>query len=262
MSAIVLDTETTGFVPGVDRVIELAILKYDTYEVLFHRRFNPGITIPEDAIRVHGITNADVANESGFSEFACEIASIVADAEAVIGYNVMFDRNMIVGEFKKLGESFVMPRWPTLVCAKRLWDMHEPKRNQMAAYRRFVDKAGFKGAHGALADVDACYAIVKHQLREFSLLDKPWHELDPEQKLWYGPTEHLIWNDGCLVVNFGKNKGTPAHVVDRSFWKWLCDKDFPEHVKQIADWMLHCAVGNDGDRYKLTEFARRQEAKL
>ncbi len=64
-----IDVETTGLKPSSDRVIELSILKIHTdgnREYKSHR-INPEIPIPANATDIHGITDADVAQDRSSS---------------------------------------------------------------------------------------------------------------------------------------------------------------------------------------------------
>ena len=62
---VFFDLETTGLDLKNDRIIELAFIKWTpTGDILEReRRFNPGMPIPPEATAVHGITDADVADE-------------------------------------------------------------------------------------------------------------------------------------------------------------------------------------------------------
>lgn len=263
--AIVLDCETTGFDPGKDRITELAIMSLDSGELLFHSYFNPEMSIPPEVIEITKITDEMVKYAPRFSSLAPRIADIIESAEAVIGYNVAFDRGMLCGEFRRLGDLMKNIRWPILVCAKRIWDVYEPKekRNLTNAFKRFVAAEGFEGAHGAIADTRATLEVFYMQRNLFGLHGKRWEELDPEQKSWFGPSNHIIWKDGILVANFGKNSGIPVHKIEQSFWRWVADKDFPNHVLKIADWMSTCyhSYPQNAD-IALAQWAKKEEATL
>ena len=68
MREIVFDTETTGFEPSEGhRLVEIgAIETIDRIPTgkVYHVYINPERSIPEDAIKVHGITN-EIMNEKG-----------------------------------------------------------------------------------------------------------------------------------------------------------------------------------------------------
>jgi DNA polymerase-3 subunit epsilon len=235
MTAIVLDTETTGLDPKTSRVLELAIVDWESGATLLHERFNPGEPIPPEVTKIHGITDADVAEAPSFTARAATIAQHVETAEALIGANPWFDVGMLRAEFERCG---VKVNFPRPVCVHRLWKIIEPKRDLQASYKRFVDRAGFSGAHSALADTLATRAILRAQLEEHvDFQGKAWAELDPAQSAWVGPSEHVIVDGDVLVLNFGKWKGTPMHRVDRSYLEWILRSDFPDHVKQICDYV-------------------------
>jgi DNA polymerase-3 subunit epsilon len=232
MTAIVLDTETTGLSRDTDRVIEVAIVPWEDGGSQFHARYNPGMPIPAEATRVHGISDDDVKNCHPFSKDAEILADIISTAEAVIGYNPFYDQGMLDAEFARCG---VTVKWPTIVCAKRVWDCYEPKeRNLMCAYRRFVNREGFNAAHSAMADTQACREVLRHQINYFGLHGVSWEDFDPERKLWWMDSHHVLIVDQTLMMNFGKWTGKPVRDVDHGFWRWLLDRDFPKHLLLLA----------------------------
>lgn len=66
---LVVDTETTGIDPRTNRVVDLGAAYFQGgHRQRLHRMLvNPGIPIPPAASAVHGISDAQVANEPGFS---------------------------------------------------------------------------------------------------------------------------------------------------------------------------------------------------
>lgn len=232
MSAIVLDTETTGLSKDTDRVLEVAVCDWKSGEG-YSKRFNPGMPIPAEATRVHGISDADVADCPPFSEHAAELHKTISEAEAVIGYNPWYDQGMIDAEMARCGLAPL--KWPILVCAKRTWDCYEPKdRDLMSAYRRFVNKNGFNAAHSATADTNATREVLMAQIEYFGLHDLPWEDFDPERKLWWMSSHHVLIIDQTLMMNFGKWTGKPVRDVDHGFWRWLLERDFPKHLLLLA----------------------------
>ena len=67
-----VDLETTGTSITQDRIIEISIVKLhpDGTRDIKTRRMNPTIPIPAAASEVHGIYDADVANEPTCKELA------------------------------------------------------------------------------------------------------------------------------------------------------------------------------------------------
>lgn len=76
---VFLDLETTGMDIVKDRIVEIALLKIhlDGREEELVQRLNPEIPVSEEAKRIHGISNEDVASEPTFKEVAKTIARFI-----------------------------------------------------------------------------------------------------------------------------------------------------------------------------------------
>ena len=259
---IVVDVETTGLDTSKDRIVELCVqYALDEGGPCVTQRFDPGCPIPADATAVHKITDADVADCPNWRAWMDTHATgktflnAVANAEAWVGYNPRFDAEMVTAEMRRIGRGEFRP--PLLICAQELWRTYEP-RTLENAYRRFVDEGGFDRAHAADADVAATAAVVRKQIETFNLDGKPIAEWIPGQSNWWGLTSHVVWtDDGELVVNFGKHKGTSVHLVDGGFWRWLLGKDFPQHVRELANAALDALFKIDGQSRGITAEQRR-----
>jgi DNA polymerase-3 subunit epsilon len=103
---VLFDTETTGLDPALgDRVVEVAAL-----ELLndlptgrhFHAVIDPERDIPEEVIRIHGITSAHVAGKPKFAEIADKLAEFFGDAR-LIAHNAPFDFGFLNAEFTRAG---------------------------------------------------------------------------------------------------------------------------------------------------------------
>ena len=96
--AIVIDCETTGFMPfRGDRIIELALVEIINGTPTgkhWHSYFKPDRKIPEDATNVNGITDEMVENAPEFHEKAHEIIDFIADAK-LIAHNMKFDLSFL-----------------------------------------------------------------------------------------------------------------------------------------------------------------------
>lgn len=236
------DTETTGVNDLVDRIIEIAFIKVDldnpdNDEILLDTYVNPEQDIPLEITEITKIDNDNVRDAPVFGDIAQIVEEIIDGMTVFLGYNPWFDQRMINSEERRLGKKL---DWPRLICCKRLWDVHEPRdsRHLTNAYKRFVHPDGFEGAHGALADSKATLDVLRAQLKEFGLADKPIEEWDPEQQVWWGPSQHVVWDGGELKINFGKHSGKSCHVVDTSYWRWISNSDFPTHVVEMAFFIM------------------------
>jgi DNA polymerase III epsilon subunit len=91
---IVLDTETTGLSIGQGhRIIEIGCLELVNRRLTgreYHRFLNPERHIDDGAVRIHGISNADLEGQPRFSDVADELIDFLRDSELVI-HNAEFD---------------------------------------------------------------------------------------------------------------------------------------------------------------------------
>ncbi|HSV70541.1 MAG TPA: DNA polymerase III subunit epsilon [Methylibium sp.] len=106
MSRIVfLDTETTGLSPeNGDRVIEIGCVEMLNRRLTGeHRHYylNPERRSHEDAVKIHGLTDAFLADKPKFVEIADELMAYLAGAEIVI-HNAAFDVGFLNAELARL----------------------------------------------------------------------------------------------------------------------------------------------------------------
>ena len=113
--AIILDTETTGFIQP--QVIELAyqILNNDFTEAdqgFYCQRFKPSKAIEEGAFKTHGI-NADSLKDMPACQRLLSHAPKILSADYIIGHNIDYDINAI-------NETTGEKRAFKTICTKRL----------------------------------------------------------------------------------------------------------------------------------------------
>ncbi len=95
-SIVVLDTETTGFSPRSDEVIELALLRVtaageaEEYDEFI--RLSPGKTLPGRITELTGITEQMLRGGVGKNEAACALAEMLGHGRTLVcAYNAQFD---------------------------------------------------------------------------------------------------------------------------------------------------------------------------
>lgn len=98
MREIVFDTETTGFDPEQgDRLVEIgAIETIDRIPTgkVYHVYINPEREIPQEAIRVHGITNEMVADKPLFADVVTDMLEFFGDSP-LVAHNAQFDMKFL-----------------------------------------------------------------------------------------------------------------------------------------------------------------------
>ena len=97
-----LDVETTGRDASVDRVVEIGIAVGRHGDVIarYNWLVNPGIPIPEEVSKIHGITDEMVADKPRFGAIAAEVAAALRGCVPA-AYNALFDRAFLMGEFSR-----------------------------------------------------------------------------------------------------------------------------------------------------------------
>jgi DNA polymerase-3 subunit epsilon len=103
---IVLDTETTGLSPVMgDRIVEIGgieLLNHIPTGRNIHIYLNPERDMPEEAFRVHGLSNEFLADKPKFAEKAQEFIDFIEDATLVI-HNAPFDMGFLDYELERIG---------------------------------------------------------------------------------------------------------------------------------------------------------------
>ncbi len=157
MRQIFFDTETTGLSPeNGDRLVEFACVEMENRRLTgrhLHRHVNPERSVPEEAVRIHGLTDAFLADKPKFAELVDELLEFVKGAEVII-HNASFDLGFLNEELRRLGR----PRFiehvgkvtDSLAMAR---EMFPGKANSLDALcrRLEVDNSG-RTFHGALLD--------------------------------------------------------------------------------------------------------------
>jgi DNA polymerase III subunit epsilon len=240
---VFFDLETTGLRVGIDRIVELAVIRLapggDVMEKV--RRFNPGIPIPAEATAVHGITDADVADKPPFSARARALARLLEPCD-LAGFNVRrFDLPMLLAEFQRAGIPFD-PRARRVVDVQMIYHREEPR--DLSAAVRFYLGRDLEDAHSALADIRATAAVLGAQLeryphlpRDLGGLDDYCDEIRPfqtEVDRWFGGEGE----GGALVFRRGKHQGRSLSEVvatQRDYLEWMLGlEDLDESVKAVV----------------------------
>lgn len=102
MKFIAFDLETTGFIPGVDRIVEIGAVRYvnDQVEAVFSTLVDPLMSIPPGASAVNGITDDMVSGKPKIEELLDPFAEFCEDC-IVVAHNAGFDVPFLATEIEK-----------------------------------------------------------------------------------------------------------------------------------------------------------------
>ena len=159
--SIVVDTETTGLLAGLDEILQLSIVDDDGI-ALYDGYFKPEChTSWDEAGQVNGISPEMVATSPSFKSELARINAIFQDCKEIIGYNTPFDISFLQASgvnipdtviFKDVMREFapIYGEW-----SEKHQSFKWQKLSVCAAYFKY--DWGSSNAHNSLSD---CYATL------------------------------------------------------------------------------------------------------
>ena len=205
MREIVFDTETTGlsFADG-DRLVEIGCVEmFNRVETgrSFHAYFHPERTMPAEAQRVHGLSDAFLADKPLFAHGVDALLEFLGDAP-LVAHNATFDFGFLNGELGRCGRPPIgMHRMvDTIVIART---RHPGAKHSLDALcsRYGIDRSA-RTFHGALLDAQ--------------LLAQVYVELTGGRQIGLGLVSETRVEDRPILVNAAPAVVRPARVFAAS----------------------------------------------
>lgn len=162
MREIILDTETTGLSPANgDKIVEIGCVELINHLPTgncFQKFLNPERDIPEEAIRIHGLTREFLKDKPVFSEIAEDFLEFIGDDTLII-HNADFDIKFLNAELAKAGfKPILMNRViDTLALARKKFPGVPTSLDALC--RRFNIDNSDRSLHGALLDSKLLAAV-------------------------------------------------------------------------------------------------------
>ncbi|MFN6947047.1 MAG: exonuclease domain-containing protein, partial [Cytophagaceae bacterium] len=118
----IVDIETTGGHASGNRIIEIAIFRFDGKKILdhYHTLINPELRLPGFITSLTGITDDMLKDAPTFAEVASEIQEYTANT-VFVAHNVNFDYTFIKSEFEALGEKFERSKLCTVRLSRKIF---------------------------------------------------------------------------------------------------------------------------------------------
>lgn len=222
---IFFDLETTGLDILSAKIIEFSAVKINNGDrENLHLLIDPGIPIPPESTKIHGIKDNDLIGKPSFFEVAAEINSFFQN-EIICGYNIRnYDIPLLNEEYYRINSEICFDNY-TVIDLFDIWTIMEP-RSLKGAVKRFcnVDADDF---HSAVNDVNYCIEVFQSMENVFnidsSVMEKI-SKLHAKEKtiLHYGKLKINMNQE--MVLNFGKYSGKTVREVfisDKSYFIWL-----------------------------------------
>jgi len=245
---VFFDIESTGLDITKDKIIEITILKLSTSgrKNTFTLRINPGIPIPSENSKIHGIYDKDVKNSPSFKKLGNQIKKLLYKCD-LVGFNILkFDLPILIEEFKNNKISFSINNI-NIIDVQKLYHLME-KRNLSSAYKFYCNKT-LKNSHSSFNDTMATYEIFLNQLKKYDnqeVFDLKGNKMGKISKNLYEINNTLnnnmidlegrfIMDNDDPVFNFGKYKGKKIKEIlkkNPGYFNWIIKGKFSNDTKE------------------------------
>jgi len=147
-AACLLDTETVDLQAAV---CEIAVIDAANGEKLLNTLVNPGMSISQEAFRIHGISDADVANAPTWPDVLPELLRITKSRK-IVAYNADYDLRVIRSNCHRYDLD------PGHLGDHRNWDCVMSRRSDWLRTSRWKPLGG---GHRALADCFSALDVLR-----------------------------------------------------------------------------------------------------
>jgi len=171
---ILLDVETTGLLRASERPLEdqpyiteiYALKRQGKKKLFFHSLIKPPIPIPEEVVKITGITDEMVKDAPSFAQIYVNLFQFYLGVNVLVGHNVSFDAGVLEYELKRIDRVTRFPWPPQWFCTVEQSFSIKGRRLKLSELYLMATGEEFKGAHRAREDVEAlavCYDWLQEQ---------------------------------------------------------------------------------------------------
>ncbi len=243
----VIDFETTGTDPQLDRITEVGVVKVRGGEILQtiscfvkqQRKIPPAIT------GLTGITN-EMLTFAPSEESVVEAIHGVTEDSVIVGHNVSFDLGFLKAAYERVGYEVENTRIDTLALARKLLSGEVPdfKLATLSHYLRLDHQPRHRAFDDALATVDLLHVLIERagtygcthidELYRLSKIDlaSVGSKLGMSTKLPHRPGVYFFKDSDGKVIYIGKSADLKARV--RSYFHSDSRHKTPKMLKQVA----------------------------
>lgn len=225
--AVVVDVETTGLDIEKDRIIELALRRFryapTGHIVEIGKAWSwgedPGQALPEDVIRLTGITDQDLIGRRIDDRMA---TNILSSASLIIAHNAAFDRPLIERRLPDLPQR----RW---ACSMNEIDWRAAGFEGRTLGWICTQAGWFFDAHRAEGDVDAVITLLMHE------------RTDGRSFMW--ELDESAWSESILIEAIGSAMSTKEVLRARGYrwdpkaklwWREVFERNFQDEEAWLA----------------------------
>ncbi len=165
---IAFDVETTGLSCFDDRIVELSAVLFENGQIKeeFTTLVNPGCTIPDSVIAIHGINDAMVQDAPDGStmlkQWNDQMHWMDDPTMIFVAHNAKFDMSFLAQTMQRAGYESELNYVDTLSVSRKFLNLPDYKLNTVANHYHIINPH----AHRAYADALTCGKIMWQLIQE------------------------------------------------------------------------------------------------
>ncbi|HDS31079.1 MAG TPA: WYL domain-containing protein, partial [Firmicutes bacterium] len=239
---ITFDTETTGLYPGFDALVEIAACRFLNGKAVdsFQTLINPERDIPDEVVKIHGITNEMVKDAPNSGEAIGKFFEFIKD-DPIFAHNAPFDERFISFACHKFQiKPPANPIYDTLQLTRRLFP--ELQSHGLAALTTVFD-IPHEVKHRGMPDVMGTRGVLEKCIERLAGQGiKSWKHF----MAWYGdPLTFLPDKYGLLVTLPIEYKALKNAIEKGGKLEIIYEDRTSKRTKRIVEPMgLFVAYGN------------------
>ena len=171
LSFVAFDIETTGLEPLLHRIVEIGGIKFRDNQVIesFDTLIDPQIPIPEDTVKIHGITDTMVKGKPTVEEVRPDFIAFIKDSVPV-AHNAPFDVSFLAYDISRLQlKTQPVPILDTCSLSRSLFPGFPSHSLQNLARQLHIVS---RIPHRALSDAEICMKLFNECIRKLGQPDK------------------------------------------------------------------------------------------
>lgn len=213
---VCFDCETTGLEPHNDRIIEIAVAKFNYKGIIesFETLIDPERIIPPNTIEIHHITNDMVAGKPKAAEVIPQILKMI-DNHILVGHGIQLDVGFVQEECKRSCIPCNLAKNPFLDTLRMARLYGETPVNSLQRLRQHFNIAE-EGAHRAMSDVIVNIEVFKYLAEGFTTTKELLQRMERPIAL--------------KVMPLGKYKGRSFSDIPLEYLQWAAHKDFDQDL--------------------------------
>lgn len=213
---VCLDCETTGLDANMDKIIEVAAVRFTIHEILAQCEtlIDPECEIPETSIAIHHISPEMVLGKPKIHEYLPQLLDFIGN-HILVGHGIKFDMDIIAASAARANIPCKIQHnqyMDTLRLARHYGGSPINSLEQLRKHFNIEEE----GAHRAMNDVIVNMDVFKFLTKSYKTVEQIFEVLS-----------HPV---AMKIMPLGKHKGRPLTEVPLQFLLWAANKDFDQDL--------------------------------